>query len=73
MGTASVANKELTPEGREELALALVLLKDFKSDGKWDPDITLQILSMADFVGVKSEFEKMLTQIPPMKIEPRYG
>jgi len=36
--------KDLSEAGREELALALLLWKDFKSGGKCDLDITLAAL-----------------------------
>jgi hypothetical protein len=60
----------LTPEGREDLAFALLLLKDFKSKGRFDPDITIQI-GLAKALGVSAEYDKLLTVIPPMRIEPR--
>lgn len=62
----------LTQEGREELALALIFLKDFKSQGLFDLQVTEQMLKMADLLGVRAEFERLLTKIPPMKIEPRH-
>jgi hypothetical protein len=61
----------LTPEGREDLAFALLLLKDFKSKGRFDPDITIQIIGLAKALGVSAEYDKLLTVIPPMRIEPR--
>lgn len=64
--------KQLSEGGREELALALILLKDFKSAGKFDPDMIMRVYGLADHLGVRKEFDKMLPQIPPLKIEERY-
>jgi hypothetical protein len=63
--------KVLSDAGREELALALLLWKDFKSQGGMDVDIVRTALGLADHVGVKDEFEKMMSKLPPMKITPR--
>lgn len=64
--------KKLSEAGREELALALILLKDFKSAGKFDPDMIMRIIEFADYLGVRAEFDKLISQIPPLKIEERY-
>ena len=56
---------------KEELALALVLWKDFKSAGKFDMDIAIQFLALADYLGVRKEAEAMLSKLPPVKIVPR--
>ena len=61
----------LSQAGKEELALALLLLKDFKSEGRFDPEITLSVLKIANHLGVLKEFETLMTQIPPMKVVPR--
>lgn len=63
---------KLTKAGKEELAIALILWKDFKTQGKMDMDITIQAITFADKLGIRSEFEDMQIKIPPMKIEPRY-
>ena len=63
--------KLLSQAGKEELALALLLLKDFKCDGKFDVEVTRTILEMARFLGVLPEFEKLMSQVPPMKVVPR--
>lgn len=62
----------LTDAGKEDLALAIILLKDFKGQGKFDPKVTLDAIKMAQYLGVGAEYEKLLSRIPPMKIEPRY-
>jgi hypothetical protein len=66
-----VEQVSLSQAGKEELALALLLLKDFKSEGRFDPEITLSVLKMAQHLGVLEEFNKLLTQVPPMKVVPR--
>ena len=63
--------KQLSDAGKEELALALILWKDFKSNGRFDLDITKIVFELAENLGVKAEFEKLLSKIPPMRIEPR--
>lgn len=62
----------LTKDGREALALALLLLKDWKCEGKFDVDITLSILKLVDHLGVRKEYDSILCKVPPMKIVPRY-
>jgi hypothetical protein len=62
---------KLTAEGKQELALALLLWKDFKWDNGIDPMITLQMFELADMLGVRLELEGLLTKLPPFKIEPR--
>ena len=55
---------DLSDAGRNELALALLLWKDFKADGKFDPDILMQAYELADMLGVKSHFEQLIRTIP---------
>jgi len=66
-----VSSPNLSDDGREDIALALILLKDFKSDGKSDPDLVLMILRLAEHLGVRKEFEDLHGKMPRMKIEPR--
>ncbi len=61
----------LSREGRIELALALILWKDFKSGGRFDVELIKQVLKFADYLGVRAEYDAMLSQIPPMEIKPR--
>lgn len=56
---------------KQELALALLLLKDFKSDGKFDVDIAIEIFDLADYLDCKKELESLMSKLPPMKISPR--
>jgi hypothetical protein len=62
---------KLTAEGKQDLALALLLWKDFKADGKTNPTATLQMFEFSDMLGVRAELEGLLTKLPPFKIEPR--
>ena len=64
--------KELSEGGRQELALAFLLWKDFKSQGKMDLKIMQQAASFAKEYGVSKEFDELLIKLPPLKIEPRY-
>lgn len=63
--------RELSEAGKEELALALLLLKDFKSQGKMDLEVSLMIIGLADHLGVRAQFDKLMPIVPPMKIVPR--
>lgn len=58
----------LTNEGKEELALAILLWKDFKCQGVADVEIFKQAYGMAKAVGVEKEFEACLSKLPPVKI-----
>ena len=64
--------RELTKDAKEDIAFALLLLKDFKSQGLFNVDIAMYILNMADHLGVRAEFDELMPKIPPMKIEERY-
>lgn len=50
---------EISEAGKKELALALMLWKSFKSDHKMDIDIFKQTLELADYIGVREEFDKL--------------
>lgn len=63
--------KELSQAGREELALALILWKDFKAQGKFDLEIFQQMMGLAAHIGVAKEVDDLLTKIPPLEIKPR--
>jgi hypothetical protein len=62
----------LTKAGREEIALALILWKDFKSQGKLDLEISTQCIQLVKELGVTAEFEALLPKVPPMLITERY-
>ena len=57
--------EDLSKDGRQELALALHLLKDFKSRGKLDVEITKQCIDLAKMLGVEEEFSDLYKVIPP--------
>ena len=61
----------LTEAGKEELAFALILLKDFKCQGKFDFEITKAIFGLSKLLGVEEQFNNLLSQVPVMKIEVR--
>lgn len=63
---------DLSDDGKQQLAMALLLLKDFKTEGRFEPDIVLMIVQLADMLGVREEYDDLVPKIPPMKIEPRY-
>ena len=62
---------ELTQTGKEELALAVLLWKDFKSQGKMDVTIMKQALGFVNMLGIKKEFDELHSNLQPMNIEPR--
>ena len=64
-------SKNLSEIGKEQVALALLLLKDFKCEGRFDLEITRMIIDLAAALGVSAQYDKLLSKIPPMKITPR--
>lgn len=66
-------SKELNEEGKEQVALALLLLKEFKCNGRFDVDMIKVIIELAQHLGVFEQYEKLSSQIPPLKITQRYG
>jgi hypothetical protein len=67
---------KLSDAGKDQVALALLLLKDFKTtDVPYGSDQYLEcmkmVLSLADHLGVSEEFSQMLSRIPPMAIRPK--
>ena len=62
---------KLTKEGKEELALAIHLWKDFKAQGKMDIPIMRQALNFVDMLGVRKEFDEMHSKLPPLIIKPK--
>lgn len=61
----------LTKVDREELALALLLWKDFKSQGKIKIEITKHALYFAKTLKVEKEFNELHSKVPPMEIKIR--
>lgn len=62
---------ELSKAGKEELALALILWRDFRAGGKFDMDVVLQMLKFAKHLGIEEELNAMIPKVPPMRIEAR--
>ena len=62
---------KLSQAGKEELALAILLWKDFKSQGKVDFEIMKQALEFAKNLKIEQEFNLLHSQLPPMEIKPR--
>ena len=62
---------KLTQAGKEELALAILLWKDFKSQGKMDVEIMKQALEFAKNLKIEQEFHALHSQLPPMEIKPK--
>lgn len=62
---------KLTQEGKEDLALAILLLRDFKSQGQWNPEIVLKMLEFAKILGVIPEYDALMSKVPVMNITPR--
>ncbi len=54
---------ELSSGGKKELALALLLWKDFKCQGKVDLEFYKQMLQLADYIGVKKELETLINEV----------
>ena len=63
---------ELSEEGKDELALALILWRDFKAQGRFDVGVVQQMFEMAKHLGIEKNLEKMLPQVPPLKIVARH-
>lgn len=62
--------EDLSDDGKQELALALLLWKDFKADGKFDIELYMMMIELATMLGVKKELEFLISQLPPFKITP---
>ena len=54
-----MAKKELSQEGKDQIALALVLLNDYKCDGKFVPEHTMFMYQLAEYLNVTKEFDKI--------------
>ncbi len=59
----------MTKEGKQELALALLLWRDFKADN-FDMTVVRQMYEMAEELGISRELGEMMPKVPKMKIEP---
>ncbi len=61
----------LTKEDKEELAVALLLWRDWKSQGRFDQEIVIQMCILAKRIEIYPELETMMSKLPPMQILPR--
>ena len=66
-----MSKKELSKEGKRQVATALLLLKDWKCQGRFDIEITKLVFELAEHLGVKAELGEVMPVLPPMRIEPR--
>ena len=64
---------KLTQAGKEELALAILLWKDFKSQGKMDVEIMKQAQEFAKNLKIEQEFHALHSQMPAMEIKLKGG
>ncbi len=53
----------LSKDGKEELALALLLWKDFKCQGKFDTEFYMQMVHLADTLGIRKELEDLVKKV----------
>jgi hypothetical protein len=62
----------LTNEEKEEVALALLLWRDYKNQGiAYDSSIVIKMLVLAEKLDIKQQLNNLFSVIPPMKIEPK--
>lgn len=55
--------EDLTDGGKEELALALLLWKDFKGSENWANSVK-QMFKFADMLGVTTQLEDLIKKMP---------
>lgn len=63
--------KQLSEAGKEQLALALLLLKDFKAEGRYDIEVYKTVYELAQYVGVEIQFNNLLGKLPTFEIKPK--
>lgn len=59
---------KLSRDQKVQFALAILLWKDFKSQGQMDIEVTKQAISMTKYIDCYEEFEKLLGKVPVFKI-----
>ena len=67
-------SKTLSESGREQVALALILLKDFVAPSYAAADYietVKKVFELADFLEVRPEFDRLMSKVLPMRIEPK--
>lgn len=62
---------QLTDEGKEELAIALLLWRDYKCHGSFDVQIIKQAIMFAKMLDIEKQYNKVMAILPPMKITVR--
>ena len=61
---------ELTKGAKEEIALALFLWKEFKSQGKFDIETLKQVFQLAEYLDVKEQLDDLIKKfIWPIEIK----
>jgi hypothetical protein len=65
------ATAKLTPEGKEHVAVALLLFQDYCSAGSFNPEVILECMILAQIIGVYDEFEATKAKMPTMIIKPK--
>jgi hypothetical protein len=53
---------------KQDLAVALLLLRDFKREGDSEGKAFAQSLYLARKLGLEDDFNEMISKVPPMKI-----
>ena len=69
--------KVLSGDTKDQIAFALLLLKDWKNTRVTDPKERMEndiyVFKLADLIGVRDQLRKMMPVMPPMDIKPRGG
>jgi hypothetical protein len=63
---------ELSDANKQEVALMILLWKEFKTDGKLNLEVAICASKFADLFGVHDQFLDLLAKVPPLKIVQRY-
>lgn len=66
-----MGEKVLSEDGKQDVALALIFLRDFKSEGRFDVDVSASIFEIAAHLGVAEQYNQLLSKVPPMRVVPR--
>jgi hypothetical protein len=64
--------KQLSDKDKQDLAFALILLKDFKTDGVnnvYEMDIYKEVVGLAEKIGIKKELDDVLIKPLPSKFK----
>ena len=58
----------MTTAGKERLAIALIMLKDYEGGVSDQVTAMREAMRMADGLGVRPEFDRLLSKLPPFQI-----